>query len=174
MHPSRYQSKLIDGLTKGERGKVTFNYSPSSRKQASKLIAQHAATCGSSRGPTSATLSSTPGTVLPRLQITETWTERLRCSLHVETIGSTMKTSRKEKKLVKDNRQGNSLVILLVSLSSRPRRNSNLLAFHEAQAWSPAALHALYHISDKTRPFTQSLKKGHWGIWQAYLEHLLR
>ena len=135
-------------------------------------VTTHQMTCGSSRGPTYATLSSTPGTLRARLQMTEARTERLRPTLHGKTIGSTKKTSRKEKKLVKDNESGDSMVFLLVSWSSRPRQNWSLLPFHEAQAWtSAAALHALYHSSDETGPFTLS-KKGFWGIWQAYFGSL--
>ena len=74
--------------------------------------------------------------------------------------------SKRKEKLVKDNGSGDSMIFLLVSWSSRPRQYSSLLPFHEAQAWSAAALHALYHYSDKTGPFTQS-KKGYWGIWQT-------
>ena len=98
--------------------------------------------------------------------MTEARTERLQPTLHGKTIGSTIKTSRKEKKLVKDNEASDWLVFLMVSLSARPRQNSSLLPFHETHAWSAAVLHALYHYSDETGPFTQS-KKGFWGIWQA-------
>ena len=117
---------------------------------------------------------------LPRLRrclatnsanLTEARTERLQPILHGKTIGSTIKTSRKEKKLVKDNEASDWLVFLLVSLSTRPRQNSSLLPFHEAYAWSAAVFHALYHYSDETGPYTQS-KKGFWGIWQAYFGSL--
>ena len=109
----------------------------------------HRTTCGSSRGPTSATLSPTPGTLRARLQTTEARTERLQPTLHGKTIGSTIKTSRKEKKLVKDNEASDWLVFLLVSLSTLPRQNSSLLPFHEAHAWSAVVFHALYHYSDE-------------------------
>ena len=134
------------------------------------LVTIHWTTCGSSRGPTSATLSPTPGTLRACLQTTEARAERLRPTLHGKTIGSTIKTSRKEKKTCQRQRS-ERLVFLLVSLSTRPRQNSSLLPFHETHAWSAAVFHALYHYSDETGPYKLS-KKGFWGIWQAYFGSL--
>ena len=123
-------------------------------------------TCGSSRGPTYATLSSTPGTLHApaddwgtNRKVT-TYFTRENYWFHEKNF------SKRKEKLVKDNGSGDSMIFLLVSWSSCPRQYSSLLPFHEAQAWSAAALHALYHYSDETGPFTQS-KKGYWGIWQA-------
>ena len=71
---------------------------PANLSQNIILVTIHRTTCGSSSGPTSATLSPTPGTLRARLQMTEARTERLRPTLHRKTIGSTIKTSRKERK----------------------------------------------------------------------------
>ena len=61
-----------------------------------------------------------------RLQMTEARTESLRPTLHGRTIGSTKKTSRKEKQLVKGNGWGDSMVLSLGELvfSSSPKLES--------------------------------------------------
>ena len=128
------------------------------------LLTIHRTTCGSSRGTTYATLSPTPGTVRARLQMTEARTERLQPTLHGKTIGSTIKTSRKEKKTCQRQRSERLASLSLGELvgSSSPKLESP--SFPRAHAWSAAVFHALYHYSDETGPYTQS-KKG-------FLRHL--
>ena len=64
------------------------------------------ATSGSSRGQTSATLSSMPGALRASLQMTEVQTRRLRPTFHRKAIGSREKQIENNKNLSKTTDRG--------------------------------------------------------------------
>ena len=132
----------------------------------------HRVTYSSSTRSISTTLNSMSGTLRARLQMTEAWTWKVTAYFTRENYWFPNKNSWKEKKLVKDNGSVDSLVFLSVSLSSRPCQNSSLLPFHEAQAWSAAALHALYLNIATKLDLLPSQKRVTEEIWQAYFGSL--